>query len=93
MKRVLFTAMAIMMVSAPLAAQQHGNMAPGQMFLKQLDTNGDKSVSMDEFLKPYQMQFGHMDANKDGGVSGAEAEAFMKKMRERMMQMQKQRQK
>ena len=62
----------------------------GQMFLQQFDANQDGNVTLQEFRRPSDQQFGVMDHNKDGAVSPAEAQAFSEVMMERMMRMRQQ---
>lgn len=60
-----------------------------EMFFKQFDTNQDKRVSKDEFLKPTEAQFDHMDRDKDGALDESEVKAFNQEMQKRMQEMQR----
>ena len=60
-----------------------------EMFFKQFDSNQDKRVSRDEFLKPTAAQFDHMDRNKDGALDQNEVKAFNQEMQKRMQEMQR----
>ena len=91
MKSILVSTIALLAISAPLAAQQpQGQMSHGKMFLQQLDEDKNGSVSEQEFLKPQQMQFKHMDKDGDGTVTEAEADAFAKEMQQHMQKMRQQ---
>lgn len=81
----LLLSSALLLVSGAALAQP--NMTD---MLMQLDTDGNASVSLEEFLKPYEMQFRHLDQNGDGGISKAEAEQFVQQMRQHMEQMRQQ---
>jgi hypothetical protein len=76
--------------------QERGMPDPGETFIKNLDTNGDKSVSADEFVQPAVESFSRMDSNSDGVASEEEATAFFdeleQEMRKRMEEMQRQHQ-
>jgi Ca2+-binding EF-hand superfamily protein len=61
-----------------------------EMFFKQFDTNQDGMVSKEEFLKPTEAQFDHMDRDKNGALDQAEVKAFNDEMKKRMQEMQRQ---
>lgn len=97
MKPVLITTLALLALSAPLAAQQEkAQMSYGKMMLQQLDADKNGSVSEQEYIKPQlaemQKQFKHMDKDGNGAVSEAEADAFAKEMQEQMQRMREQQQ-
>ena len=88
------TIIALALFAAPALAQQP-SMQPQmpdleEMFFKQFDTNADGRVGKDEFLKPTEAQFDHMDTNKDGALDRAEVKAFNDEMQKRMEEMQRQ---
>jgi Ca2+-binding EF-hand superfamily protein len=93
--KILVIAVAFATGSA-IAQQATGPMAPGQMpdlekmFFQQFDSDGDGMVSKQEFLKPTEAQFDHMDQNKDGLLDSAEVKAFNEAMTQRMQEMQRQ---
>ena len=88
MKKYRLSAAALLLVTGTALAQPpQGN--PADMFMKQFDTDGNGGVSLQEFLKPQEVQFQHMDKDGNGEISKAEAEDFIKQMREHMMKMQK----
>lgn len=60
------------------------------MFFQQFDTNQDGRVTREEFLKPTEAQFDHMDRDKNGSLDNAEVEAFNNEMKQRMQDMQRQ---
>lgn len=91
MNRTRYFAIALLVTSGQALAEQQ-TMSPGQAFLMQFDTNKDKKVSQEEFLKPSQEQFKALDKNSDGTATVEEAEAFAKEMHQRMMQQMQQRQ-
>jgi Ca2+-binding EF-hand superfamily protein len=90
MKKVLLTSVVLLVASSPLLAQQQGQGSPGKMFLQQLDTDKNGSVSEAEFLKPQQAQFKHMDKDGNGAISEAEFDAFAQEMQQRIQQMRQQ---
>lgn len=58
------------------------------MHLKQLDTDKDGAVTLEEFVKPRQERFAALDTSKDGALDGGEVTARMQQMagqRQRMM--------
>ncbi|QFY88755.2 EF-hand domain-containing protein [Magnetovirga frankeli] len=83
--KTIITATALLLASTAALAQP--NMTD---MLMKLDADGNGSVSLEEFLKPYEMQFKHLDQNGDGGISQAEAEQFVKQMQQHMQQMRQQ---
>ncbi len=90
MKKMLI---ALAIICPPAFAQQ-GQMPQmpdlGEMFFNQFDENRDGSVSRDEFLKPTEAQFDHMDRDKNGALDQAEVKAFNDEMQSRMQEMQRQ---
>lgn len=76
--------------------QERGMPDPGETFIQNLDSNGDKSVSAEEFVQPALDSFNRMDSNGDGVASAEEATAFFdqleQEMRARMEEMQRQHQ-
>ncbi len=60
------------------------------MFFKQFDANQDGQVSKNEFLKPTEAQFDHMDKNGDGALDAAEVKVFNEQMTKRMQELQRQ---
>lgn len=76
---------------APAFAQQPPQMPNlEEMFFKQFDADGNGSVSKEEFMKPTEAQFDHMDKNSDGNLDAAEVQAFNAEMKQRMQQLQQQ---
>lgn len=73
--------------------KEQGLPDPAEAILKKLDKNGDGKVDEDEFKQPTVEAFERMDTNSDGFVALDELEAFFGQMRERILQMQEQRQK
>jgi Ca2+-binding EF-hand superfamily protein len=61
-----------------------------QMFFQQFDTNQDGVVSKQEFLKPTEAQFDHMDKDGNGNLDRNEVKAFNEEMERRMQEMQRQ---
>lgn len=90
MKKVLIALTFI----CPAAFAQQGQMPQmpnlDEMFFKQFDTNQDGMVSKEEFLKPTEAQFDHMDRDKNGALDQAEVKAFNDEMKKRMQEMQRQ---
>lgn len=84
------------LISLPAFAQQPQMPQMPQMpdletlFMKQFDTNNDGKVSKDEFMKPTEEQFAHMDSNHDGALDAAEVKAFNNEMQQRMQELQRQ---
>lgn len=88
MNRVII---ALTFLAAPALAQQpQMPQMPDleEVFFKQFDSNQDGQVGKDEFLKPTEAQFDHMDTNKDGALDHAEVQAFNAEMQKRMQEMQ-----
>jgi Ca2+-binding EF-hand superfamily protein len=76
---------------SPLALAQQGQMPDlEKMFFQQFDTNQDGMVSKQEFLKPTEAQFDHMDKDGNGALDRNEVKAFNKEMERRMQEMQRQ---
>lgn len=76
--------------STPLFAQPPSAGSMADMFMQQLDADKDGKVSKEEYMKPHNMQFAHMDTNGDGVLDKAEIEAFAQKMQQQMQQMRQQ---
>ncbi|WP_295540537.1 EF-hand domain-containing protein [uncultured Thiohalocapsa sp.] len=76
------------------AMKERGMPDPGQTFVKNLDTDGDGQVSLEEFEQPTEDSFAAMDTNGDGIADAAEAAAYFEQMQTemqaRMRQMQQQ---
>jgi hypothetical protein len=70
----------LLALAAPLAWGQGGD--PVKFFLQEYDSDGDGSVTREEYLKPFAGEFAEMDLNGDGVVGNDEAEAFAQKMME-----------
>ncbi len=90
MKKIII---ALTLLSAPVLAQQQPMpQMPNleELFFKQFDTDQDGQVSKQEFLKPTEAQFDHMDRNKDGMLDKAEVKAFNDEMKQRVQEMQRQ---
>ncbi len=66
--------------------RERGMPDPGETFIKNLDTDGDDKVSMDEFLQPAINSFNSMDTTGDGVVTPEEATAYFDAMQEKMQQ-------
>jgi Ca2+-binding EF-hand superfamily protein len=84
---------ALTLLSAPVLAQQQPMpQMPNleELFFKQFDTDQDGQVSRQEFLKPTEAQFDHMDRNKDGVLDKSEVKAFNDEMKQRVQEMQRQ---
>ena len=62
----------------------------GELFLQQLDENGDGKVTLDEFRKPTDENFQIMDRDKNGEVTAEEARNFARVMMQRQHYMQQQ---
>jgi Ca2+-binding EF-hand superfamily protein len=80
--------------ASPLALAQQGQMPAmpdlEKMFFQQFDTNQDGVVSKQEFLKPTEAQFNHMDKDGNGALDRNEVKAFNEEMERRMQEMQRQ---
>ena len=57
----------------------HGMMSPGmyRMMFALMDTDGDGTLSLEEFQNAHAKIFKAMDTNKDGKLTFAEIQAFM----------------
>lgn len=95
-----YSAVMLLAVSMPLAAQEPGDQGqgqgqdPSQIFMQRFDANQDGSVSLDEFkapqIKAIEQQFTFMDKGNDGNVDRGELDQFAQEMRKRMEQMRQQ---
>jgi len=58
----------------------HGMMSPGmyRMMFALMDTDGDGTLSLEEFQAAHAKIFKAMDANKDGKLTLEEIEMFMR---------------
>jgi hypothetical protein len=72
MKLTLISAMTSIALSSALSAQT----LPGEALLL-LDSDGNSSVSMQEFKNQMDTLFDGMDTNRNGRVERAEVESFM----------------
>ena len=86
MKRFII---ALCFLSAPSLAQQPQMPDLEEIFFKQFDANQDGQVSKEEFLKPTEAQFDHMDSDQNGALNQAEIKAFNEEMTQRMQEMQR----
>ncbi len=93
--RLLTIASVLTLVSAVPALAQDTSTSPGggqgpgagnigMMMFEKMDSNGDGSVSEDEFLSHAKERFTQMDADNDGRVTREEAKDFHMKKRETM---------
>jgi Ca2+-binding EF-hand superfamily protein len=76
------------MISTTTFAQQGQMPNLDDVFFKQFDADQDGQVSKQEFMKPTEAQFEHMDKNGDGALNRAEVKAFNDEMQQRMREMQ-----
>ena len=58
-------------------ASPHGGMMM-RMFFAMMDSDGDGTVSLQEFQAAHERIFKAMDANKDGRLTMEEIQAFMR---------------
>lgn len=76
------------------AMQERGMPDPGETFVKNLDTDGNGSVDLDEYEQPTRKSFAQMDQDGDGSATKEEATAYFDQLREKvkkqMEQMQQQ---
>lgn len=87
------TIIALTLFSAPVLAQQPPMpQMPNleELFFKQFDTDQDGQVTKEEFLKPSEAQFDHMDSNNDGILDASEVKAFNDEMKKRVQEMRQQ---
>lgn len=92
--KVLTSAIALLMISMPVAAQSPKGMPdPSKGFMMQFDSNKDEKVTLEEFKAPQvqriEHEFKRMDKNQDGNVDNKEFKAFMEEMRKFMDQKRK----
>lgn len=85
MKHAIF---ALAMISTTAFAQQGQMPNLDDVFFKQFDANQDGQVSKQEFMRPTEAQFDHMDKDGDGSLNRAEVKAFNDEMQQRMREMQ-----
>ena len=94
MKKVMILSAAILAISVfPAMAEsdvEGGKHAKGAMFEKH-DTNGDGTISKDEFLSHAEERFSNIDTDGDGSVSKEEAKAGHEKKRAEMKERMKER--
>lgn len=93
MKSVLIPAVGLFALASASYAQQPASPPPqgkpSQIFMQQMDTNKDGKVSKEEFLRPQEEMFKHIDKDGDGFITETEVDDFAKEMRERMQQQPK----
>jgi len=63
-------------MSGPMTKEQHRQ--KGQEMFKKWDTDGDGTITRQEFDAAHDAKFDKMDANKDGTVSAEEHKAHMR---------------
>jgi Ca2+-binding EF-hand superfamily protein len=69
---------------------------PGQMpdldamFFQQFDADKNGMVTKNEFIKPTEAQFDHMDGDGNGMLDAKEVQAFNAEMKKRLQEMQRQ---
>ena len=80
---------ALLIASAPAFALAQQGQAPDldQMFFQQFDTNGDGRVDKQEFLRPTEQQFDHMDRDENGVLDPDEVRAFNQEMQRKMQEL------
>jgi Ca2+-binding EF-hand superfamily protein len=92
MKKLMVMTLAAAMLTVPALADDHeGHKGSkghkGGFMFEKLDTDGDGSVSKEEFLRVHEERFTKMDTNGDGVISKEEIEAakaeWKGKMKER----------
>lgn len=89
MRKIIIT---LVLASTPAFAQQpQTQQMPDleKMFFEQFDTDKDGKVSKEEFLRPTEAQFDHMDRDKNGVLDAAEVKAFNDEMKQSMQEMQR----
>jgi len=65
----------------------HGGGMRGMMMLRQMDANGDKAITRDEFIAGALKRFDAADANHDGKLTPEERRTAMRQMMMRRHQM------
>ena len=90
MKKSVFALTFISTISTIALAQQGQMPNLDDVFFKQFDTDQDGLVSKQEFMKPTEAQFAHMDKDGNGSLNRAEVKAFNEEMQQRMREMQQQ---
>ncbi len=94
MKKLLILSAAVMAFGAtPVLAEdggEHRGAHKGKMFQKH-DTNGDGTVSKEEFLSHAEERFSSVDADGSGDISEEEAKAAHEAKREKMKERMKER--
>lgn len=63
-----------------------GRGGPGMMMLRAADTDGDKTVTREEFDAAAAKRFAAMDTDRSGGISAEERQAAHEKMRARIQE-------
>lgn len=86
-KLILMSALLVAFGSGHALADHHGG-KKAAMFEKH-DTNGDGTISKDEFLNHAQERFSTIDADGSGDVSKEEAKAHHKAKREKWKEKRK----
>lgn len=100
MKKILMLGVAMLALNAASSFAEDKAAAPadgpkhhkGDM-LKEIDADGDGSVSKAEFMAFHEKRFGEMDANNDGKISKEEHEAKRAEWKAKMKERREQRMK
>jgi len=70
-----------LLATAPVLAKGPGYGGRGTMMFDRFDTNGDGTITEDEFQAGHDQRFQQMDLNGDGAVTPNEARQAMQQMR------------
>ena len=94
MKKLFMTAALIsafaLTSNAVLAEHHEGGEHKGKR-MERVDTDGDGSISKEEFVARHEEMFSKMDTNGDGTLSKEERKAGKEKMREKRKEMHEKR--
>ena len=73
----------ILMTSAPVLAEHHGDKGGKGKKFEMVDTNSDGQISLDEYLVKAKEKFAKKDANGDGFISKEEGKKAHEAKREK----------